>query len=52
MRWRNGTSYDAVQQDFLDEDASADYLRLGAVVIMKALSDHYDFSWAAALAAE
>ena len=25
---------------------------LGAVVIMKALSDHYDFSWAAALAAE
>jgi hypothetical protein len=25
---------------------------LAAVAIMKALSDHYDFSWAAALAAE
>jgi hypothetical protein len=25
---------------------------LGAVVAMKALSAHYDFSWAAALAAE
>ncbi|SRR6266404_1064227 len=25
---------------------------LGVVVVMKALSDHYDFSWAAALAAE
>ncbi len=25
---------------------------LGAVVVMKAFSDHYDFSWAAALAAE
>jgi hypothetical protein len=25
---------------------------LGAVVVMKALSGHYDFSWAAALAAE
>jgi len=25
---------------------------LGAVVVMKALSTHFDFSWAAALAAE
>jgi hypothetical protein len=25
---------------------------LGAVVVMKALSAHYDFSWASALAAE
>ena len=25
---------------------------LGAVIVMKALSAHYDFSWAAALAAE
>jgi hypothetical protein len=25
---------------------------LGAVVVMKVLSAHYDFSWAAALAAE
>jgi hypothetical protein len=25
---------------------------LGAVVVMKAMSAHYDFSWAAALAAE
>jgi hypothetical protein len=25
---------------------------LGAVVVMKTLSSHYDFSWAAALAAE
>jgi hypothetical protein len=25
---------------------------LGAVVVMKALSAHYDFSWATALAAE
>ena len=27
IRSRNGTSYDAVQQGFLDQDASADHLR-------------------------
>jgi hypothetical protein len=45
-----GASHDAVEQGFHDQNLGADHF-LVAVVVMKAASSHYEFSWAAALAA-